>query len=175
MALYRLTKSARSDIGSILRTSEERHGRDASTRYAALLLAAMRRVAENPEGRSTSERCDLRPGIRSFHIRHSRNESREAPVASPVHVIFYRIVQPGIVQIVRVLHDRMDPRQYVGPPQERDADCMTPQQFIQKWKRTTLSERATAQEHFIDLCRMLAHPTPVEDDPIGDHFTFEKA
>ena len=34
--------------------------------------------------------------------------------------------------------------------------------------------RATAQEHFIDLCRLFGHPTPVEDDPVGDHFTFEK-
>jgi type II restriction/modification system DNA methylase subunit YeeA len=51
---------------------------------------------------------------------------------------------------------------------------MTPQQFIKKWKPVALTERAAAQEHFIDLCRMLAHPTPVEDDPVGDHFTFEK-
>jgi toxin ParE1/3/4 len=109
MARYRLTKSARSDIGSILRRSEERHGRDSRARYSALLLAAMRRVAEDPEGRSTSERGELRPGILSFHVRHSRDESREAPVASPVHVIFYRAIQPGMVEIVRVLHDSMEP------------------------------------------------------------------
>jgi hypothetical protein len=53
----------RGNISSILRTSEERHGRDARTRYSALLLAAMRRVAEDPEGRSTSDRTELRPGI----------------------------------------------------------------------------------------------------------------
>ena len=114
MARYRLTKSARSDVGSILRTSEERHGRDARTRYGTLLLAAMRRVAEDPEGRSTSDRSDLRPGIRSFHIRHSRDQSREAPVVSPVHVVFYRVVEPGLVEIVRVLHDRMEPRVHIG-------------------------------------------------------------
>jgi toxin ParE1/3/4 len=109
MARYRLTKSARSDIGSILRRSEERHGRDGRTRYSALLLAAMLRVAEDLESRSTSDRGELRPGIRSFHIRHSRDESREAPVARPVHVIFYRVVQPGMVEVVRVLHDSMEP------------------------------------------------------------------
>lgn len=110
MARFRLTKSAKGDIGSILRTSEERHGREARTRYAALLLAAMRRVAEDPEGRSTSDCSELRPGIRSFHIQHSRDESREAPVANPVHVLFYRVISPGVVEIVRVLHDRMEPR-----------------------------------------------------------------
>jgi toxin ParE1/3/4 len=114
MARYRLTRSAKADIVSILRTSEERHGREARIRYAALLLAAMRRVAEDPEGRSTSDRSELRPGIRSFHVRHSRDESREAPVANPVHVIFYRALQPGLVEIVRVLHDRMEPRRHMG-------------------------------------------------------------
>jgi MmeI, N-terminal domain len=51
---------------------------------------------------------------------------------------------------------------------------MTPQDFIRKWKPVALTERATAHEHFIDLCRLFEHPTPAEDDPVGDHFTFEK-
>ncbi len=51
---------------------------------------------------------------------------------------------------------------------------MTPQDFIRKWKPVALTERATAQEHFLDLCRLFDHPTPAEDDPVGDHFTFEK-
>lgn len=51
---------------------------------------------------------------------------------------------------------------------------MTPIAFINKWKKTSLTERQTAQEHFIDLCRLFAHPTPGEDDPTGDHFAFEK-
>jgi type II restriction/modification system DNA methylase subunit YeeA len=51
---------------------------------------------------------------------------------------------------------------------------MTPLEFIRKWKTHALTERAAAQEHFIDLCRMFGHPTPAEADPDGDHFTFEK-
>ncbi len=51
---------------------------------------------------------------------------------------------------------------------------MTPQDFIRKWKPVALTERATAQEHFIDLCRLFDHPTPAEDDPVGDYFAFEK-
>jgi plasmid stabilization system protein ParE len=67
MARYRLTRSAKADIVSILRTSEERRGREARIRYAALLVAAMRRVAEDLQGRSTLDRSELDPGIRSFH------------------------------------------------------------------------------------------------------------
>lgn len=51
---------------------------------------------------------------------------------------------------------------------------MTPQDFIRKWKAVDLTERAAAQSHFNDLCRLVDHPTPIEDDPIGDHFAFEK-
>lgn len=51
---------------------------------------------------------------------------------------------------------------------------MTPQQFIDRWKPVALSERASAQSHFNDLCRLLDHPTPIEADPRGEHFTFEK-
>ncbi|BBU62545.1 DNA methyltransferase yeeA [Methylosinus sp. C49] len=51
---------------------------------------------------------------------------------------------------------------------------MTPLEFIRKWKVHALTERAAAQEHFIDLCRMFEHPTPAEADPSGENFTFEK-
>ena len=51
---------------------------------------------------------------------------------------------------------------------------MTPQDFIRKWKPVALTERSAAQQHFLDLCKLVEHPTPAEDDPVGDHFTFEK-
>lgn len=51
---------------------------------------------------------------------------------------------------------------------------MTPHEFIKKWKPVALTERQTAQEHFIDLCRLVNHPTPVEDDPSGKRYCFEK-
>ena len=115
MARYRLSEPAKADIAAILRRSEELHGKEARIRYRACLTAAMRRVAADPQGRSTADRAELVPGIRSFHIRHSRDESRDAPVANPVHVIFYRVAQqPGTVEIVRVLHDRMEPRRHVA-------------------------------------------------------------
>lgn len=49
----------------------------------------------------------------------------------------------------------------------------TPQAFVAKWHHIDLTEKAAAQEHFLDLCRLIGHPTPAEDDPTGEHFTFE--
>jgi hypothetical protein len=51
---------------------------------------------------------------------------------------------------------------------------MTPQQFVNKWKQARLSERAGAQEHFLDLCALLGQPTPAEADPEGACYTFER-
>ena len=51
---------------------------------------------------------------------------------------------------------------------------MNASEFIAKWKKVELKERSAAQEHFLDLCRMLGHPTPAEADPTGENFCFEK-
>ena len=51
---------------------------------------------------------------------------------------------------------------------------MTPGDFIAKWRASELKERSAAQEHFIDLCRLLDEPTPAEADPTGEHYCFER-
>ncbi len=52
---------------------------------------------------------------------------------------------------------------------------MSPHEFISKWRASTLNERASSQEHFIDLCHLLDEPTPVQADPTGTFYRFEKA
>ena len=51
---------------------------------------------------------------------------------------------------------------------------MSPSEFIEKWRLSKLKERSAAQEHFIDLCRLLGEPTPVEADPTGNEYCFER-
>jgi hypothetical protein len=51
---------------------------------------------------------------------------------------------------------------------------MTPDEFITRWRASALTERAAAQPHFIDLCRLLDEPTPAEADPEGRAYAFEK-
>ena len=47
-------------------------------------------------------------------------------------------------------------------------------EFVERWKASTLSERAAAQSHFIDLCEVLGQPHPAAADQTGNNFTFEK-
>lgn len=50
---------------------------------------------------------------------------------------------------------------------------ITPQQFVNKWNNVELKESAAAQQHFLDLCRLVGHPTPAQADRKGEFFTFE--
>ena len=51
---------------------------------------------------------------------------------------------------------------------------MRPGAFIAKWGASELKESSAAQEHFIDLCRLLGEPTPAEADPTGERYCFER-
>src|SRR6476469_4664399 len=51
---------------------------------------------------------------------------------------------------------------------------MTPEQFIDKWSRADRTERQAAQEHFIDLCRVLGEPTPNDPGVDADGYSFER-
>ncbi|MFH1176889.1 MAG: type IIL restriction-modification enzyme MmeI, partial [Acidobacteriota bacterium] len=51
---------------------------------------------------------------------------------------------------------------------------MNAAEFVAKWRPVELRERQAAQEHFLDLCRLLGHPTPAEMDPFGERFCFER-
>ncbi len=51
---------------------------------------------------------------------------------------------------------------------------LTPQGFVKRWSASTLSERSSYQQHFLDLCEMIGAPKPAEVDPAGDFYTFEK-
>ncbi len=51
--------------------------------------------------------------------------------------------------------------------------ALAPQDFVAKWRQSSLKESASKQEHFIDLCHLVGHATPAEQDPQGATFTFE--
>ena len=108
MARYRLSGPAKADITSLLLTSALRFGAEARKRYSTLLVASLRRIAADPYGLLTRDQGQIIEGLRSFHIRHGRRESTAATVASPVHVIFFRTVGPDEIEVLRVLHERMD-------------------------------------------------------------------
>lgn len=51
---------------------------------------------------------------------------------------------------------------------------MNANQFVEKWRSSTLTERAASQSHFNDLCDLLGVEKPAEADPAGDWYCFER-
>lgn len=51
---------------------------------------------------------------------------------------------------------------------------VSPAEFLAKWSKVELSERASYQQHFLDLCALVGHETPAKMDPKGDFFCFER-
>jgi toxin ParE1/3/4 len=115
MARYRLSLLAEADLASILAASRREWGAEGRRRYSALLAAAMRNAAAEPEGPTTREHRDLGVGIRSLHLRHA---DAQGSVRRPVHVLYYRLAMPGVIEIVRVLHERMEPSRHLREASE---------------------------------------------------------
>lgn len=90
------------------------HGPAARVRYRGLITVTLRRIAAAPDAAPTLDRGALAFGLRSLHTLYGRDRSREARVASPVHVVYFRPVDADTVATVRVLHERMDPSRHLA-------------------------------------------------------------
>ncbi|WP_341962558.1 type II toxin-antitoxin system RelE/ParE family toxin [Pseudomonas sp. RC10] len=109
---YRISQTALSDITDILRHSQVQFGSDARLRYQALLQAAIGDIARTPARIGSSIRDEIAPGLRSFHLIYSRTRAATVHglVQKPRHVVFYRVANDHVIEIVRILHDAMEAR-----------------------------------------------------------------
>lgn len=113
---YRLSAAAQSDILDILAWTHECFGEGARKRYEALIVAALRDVAAQPDRPGSIERLELGVSVRSWHLRLSRERARTATgiVRQPRHFLVYRH-EPGMIVVARVLHDAMELARHLGP------------------------------------------------------------
>ncbi|MER2511221.1 MAG: type II toxin-antitoxin system RelE/ParE family toxin [Nitrosomonas ureae] len=92
-----LTQKAREDLLSIGHYTRKQWGKAQQIRYLTQLDSAFRDLAVNPDiGRT----CD---DIREGYFKYSVGK----------HVIFYRHREKGQIEIVRILHGRMDIEQHL--------------------------------------------------------------
>jgi hypothetical protein len=78
-----------------------------------MLAAAMRKVVADPEGPTTRTRAELAPGLHGPHPQYVRAEAAKAKVRRPMHILYYRAITPGLIEIVQVLNERMDPSRHL--------------------------------------------------------------
>lgn len=92
MALFTLSRAALEDLKAIAVYTQQKWGKSQRRVYAQQFDTAFHLLADNQE---TGNTCD-----------HIRRGYRKFPNGS--HVIFYRSIGNNEIQIVRILHKRMD-------------------------------------------------------------------
>jgi len=100
---YRLTRLAEADYAEVLRFTRRRWGQEQLQAYRRLLNEGIEAIAYEPTRLNSHARDELQAGFRSFHI--------DLVTTRPSlgrHVIFYRVASDGTVEILRILHERME-------------------------------------------------------------------
>ena len=89
---YRISKQAIVDLNDIWVYTFHKWSKEQADRYYALIIGEIEFIADN------------------FMIGKSAEQTRKNYRYSKIksHLIFYRKVENGIVEIVRILHQRMD-------------------------------------------------------------------
>ena len=104
---YRLTRTAEDQIDALLLDSARDLGLEAAGRYGQLILTVMAALGEEPQMIGSAEVPRL-PGIRAYPTRLARQRVEPARrVASPRHLVIYRLAADGVVEILGLVHDRM--------------------------------------------------------------------
>jgi len=116
MLRYRLSEAAQGDVVNILAWTDEQFGEAARLRYESLIVAALRDVATQPDRLGSFARPEIGAGVRSWHMRLSRDHIRPGAevVRRPRHFLIYRF-EPALIVVGRVLHDAMELARHLDP------------------------------------------------------------
>jgi toxin ParE1/3/4 len=101
----RLGAAAEVDFANILKWTTENFGARQSRAYRDTLVRAIGELADGPNVPGSRARDEIMAGLRTLHVtRRGRRGS---------HFLMYRAAPNSTIEIVRILHDRMDLRRHV--------------------------------------------------------------
>lgn len=110
---YELSDRAVRDLSAILLESGRRFGPAQQEKYAHLILRAFELAAGEPQGPSARHHDEIAPGLCSLRVDQAASRRGAAS-----HVLFYQeaILKDATqgVQIVRILHEHMDPARHLS-------------------------------------------------------------
>jgi toxin ParE1/3/4 len=110
----RLGAAAELDFANILKWTAENFGARQSRVYRDTLVQAIGELADGPDAAGSRARDDIMAGLRTFHIaRRGRRGS---------HFLMYRAAPNSTIEIVRILHDRMDLQRHVPSAPDESSD-----------------------------------------------------
>ena len=109
----RLTAAAERDYRSILRWTSERFGTAQAHVYGEILTLAIQALTAGPQVTGSRPRNDIAHGLMTLHVARGGQRGR--------HLVLYRVgeaSEPHTIDVLRLLHDSMDPRRHVEDPEE---------------------------------------------------------
>lgn len=108
-----VTEAAKQDFRLVLRDTRERSGERQREIYKTLIASAVDMVAAVPCLGGSWHRGGILPGLRAFHLEHAAGRRGTA-----AHILYYAVdpspVGAGLVVILRLLHEGMEPRLHIA-------------------------------------------------------------
>ena len=101
----RLGSAAEVDFANILKWTTENFGARQARLYRDTLVRAIGELAKGPEVAGSKSREEIAPGVRTLHI--ARGGRRGS------HFLMCRMGPETTIEIVRILHDRMDLQRHI--------------------------------------------------------------
>jgi len=110
----RLGAATEVDFANILKWTTENFGARQSRMYRDTLVQAIGDFADGPNVAGSAARDEIMPGLRTLQVaRRGRPGS---------HFLMYRVAPKNTIEIVRILHDRMDLRRHIPSAPENSTE-----------------------------------------------------
>jgi toxin ParE1/3/4 len=107
--IVRLTHQAELDVSDIIKWTAEQFGELQADQYVETISLALEALTNGPETPGVKNRNELGPDICTLHIaRHGRKAS---------HFVVFRVSETQVLDILRILHDRMELSRHIPDSQ----------------------------------------------------------
>lgn len=102
----RLTHQAESDLFEILTWTMENFGTRQAEHYAEVITSSIKALQSGLEVPGVRARDDIDTGIHTLHVARKGKKGR--------HFIVFKVADEHVVEVLRLLHDSMDPIRHVA-------------------------------------------------------------
>ncbi len=101
----RLGEEAERDFAQTLKYTHDTFGAQQVAVYRATLIDALAELASGPDALGSVARDEIFPNLRTLHVARQGRRG--------LHFIMYRALSDSVIEVIRILHDRMDLARHV--------------------------------------------------------------
>ena len=103
----RLSIAADHDFASVLRWTTQAFGPKQASDYRQMIVQAIRALGSGPDLPDSKARDEVQTGVRTLRVARRGRRGR--------HILVYRVIDEGVIEVLRILHDAMDLGRHVPP------------------------------------------------------------